>query len=74
VLSTVELEKRGLPAVAIVTESFADLATQMAQHNQRPDLNVLVLPYPLDDRPEDEIRAVAREYYPHLLSMLGATS
>ena len=73
-LSTVELEKRGLPAVAIVTESFADLARQMADHNQRPGLNVLVLPYPLDDLPEEEIRDVAREYYPRLLKMLGATT
>ena len=44
----------------------------MAQHNQRPDLNVLVLPYPLDDRPEDG-SARSPAVYPDLLSMLGAT-
>jgi hypothetical protein len=73
VLSTVELEKRGLPAVAIVTESFADLARQMAEHNERPGLNVLVLPYPIDHLPEEEIRAMARDHYPRLLELLGAT-
>lgn len=72
-LSTVELEARGIPAVAIVTESFADLAQQMARHNNRPDLKILVLPYPLDDIPEADIRAVGRQYYPELLKMVGVT-
>jgi hypothetical protein len=32
---------------------------------------VLVLPYPLEERPEAEVRQVAREFYPKLLGMLG---
>ena len=63
-----------MPAVAIVTGSFEDLAYRMAEHNKHPKLNVLVLPYPLEERPEDEVRDVARQFYPKLLSMLGATS
>ncbi|HLY83641.1 MAG TPA: hypothetical protein VKQ71_11680 [Acidimicrobiales bacterium] len=62
-----------MPAVAIVTGSFEDLAYRMAEHNKHPKLNVLVLPYPLEERPEDEVRDVARQFYPKLLSMLGAT-
>ena len=72
-LSTVNLEERGKPAVAIVTGSFEDLAYRMADHNKHPNLNVLVLPYPLEERPEEEVRQVAREFYPKLLAMLGAT-
>ena len=72
-LSTVDIENRGMPAVAIVTGSFEDLAYRMAEHNKHPKLNVLVLPYPLEERPEDEVRDVARQFYPKLLSMLGAT-
>ena len=72
-LSTVDIEERGKPAVAIVTGSFEDLAYRMADHNKHPKLNVLVLPYPLEERPEDEVRDVARQFYPKLLSMLGAT-
>jgi hypothetical protein len=71
VLSTVKLEEQGKPAVAIVTGSFEDLAYRMADHNKHPNLNVLVLPYPLEERPEEEVRQVAREYYPKLLAMLG---
>jgi hypothetical protein len=73
VLSTVRLEERGLPAVAVVTGSFEDLAYRMREHNKHPDLNVLVLPYPLEDQADDYVRDVARGAYPHLLSMLGAT-
>jgi hypothetical protein len=74
VLSSVRLEKKGLPAVAVVTASFEDLAYRMREHNGHPDLNVLVLPYPLEDQPEEEVRRVAREFYPRLLEMLGATA
>ena len=72
-LSTVDIEERGKPAVAIVTGSFEDLAYRMADHNRHPNLNVLVLPYPLEERPAEEVRQVAQEFYPKLLAMLGAT-
>ena len=72
-LSTAKIERRGLPAVAVVTASFEDLAHRMAEHNKRPNLNVLVLPYPIEDQPEPHVRQVAREFYPQLLKMLGAT-
>ena len=72
-LSTVRLEERGLPAVAVVTGSFEDLAYRMREHNKHPDLNVLVLPYPLEDQAEEFVREAARDAYPQLLSMLGAT-
>jgi hypothetical protein len=62
-----------LPAVAVVTGSFEDLAYRMREHNNHPELKVLVLPYPLEDRPEEYIREAARTAYPQLLSMLGAT-
>jgi hypothetical protein len=58
--------------VAVVTASFEDLAYRMRDHNQHPDLPVLVLPYPLEDQPEEQVRTVARKFYPELLDMLGA--
>ena len=71
-LSSVRIQERGLPAVAVVTGSFEDLAYRMREHNGHPELNVLVLPYPLEDRPEEEVRRVARDFYPRLLELLGA--
>ena len=35
-------------------------------------LKVLVLPYPLEARPEEELRKIAFEYYPKFLELLGA--
>jgi hypothetical protein len=34
-------------------------------------LEVLVLPYPLEARPDDELRAIAAEHYPKALALLG---
>ena len=33
---------------------------------------VLVLPYPLESRPEKEVRDIAHEYWPRLLELIGA--
>ena len=35
------------------------------------DLEVLVLPYPLEGRAEDELRRIADEYDPKALQLLG---
>ena len=72
-LSSVNLEEQGKPAAAIVTGSFEDLAHRMAEHNERPDLKILVLPYPMEDKPEAEVREIARVFYPQLLDALGVT-
>jgi hypothetical protein len=63
----------GKAAVAVVTSEFEVLAHTMASNAGRPALRVHVLPYPLETRPEDEVRAVAREHWPLVLGALGAT-
>lgn len=70
-LSSVNLIRQGKPAVAVVTASFAELSRRMAEHNRVPDLPIVVLPYPLEDEPEDYVRQVARRAYPELLERLG---
>lgn len=69
----VSLEKQHRPAIVAVTEEFAQHAHNMANHLGHRDLKVLVLPYPLEARPEDELRKIAYEYYPRFLELLGAT-
>ncbi len=69
----VTLEKQGRPAIVAVTEEFAQHAHNMANHLGHKNLKVLVLPYPLEARPEDELRTIAREFYPKFLAQLGAT-
>jgi hypothetical protein len=65
---------RGKAAVAVVTAEFEVLAHTMAANAGRPGLRVHVLPYPLETRPEAEVRAIARDHWPLVLDTLGATT
>lgn len=68
----VSLERAGKPSVVAVCEEFETHGRNMARSLGHGDLKHLVLPYPLEGRPEDEIRAIAHEYYPQFLEVLGA--
>ncbi len=63
---------RGKTAVAVVTQEFEGLSRTMAANAGRSGLRVHVLPYPLETRPEDEVREIARQHWPLLLKTLGA--
>jgi hypothetical protein len=63
----------GKTAVVVVTAEFASLAHTMAANAGRAGLRVHVLPYPLETRPEDEVRKIALEEWPALLGTIGAT-
>jgi hypothetical protein len=58
--------------VVVVTEEFTTIASQIAKLGGHAALRQLVLPYPLEGRPEEEVRAIARDAYPRLLELLGA--
>ena len=57
--------------MVVVTDEFVPIATQMARLNGHPNLRQLVLPYPLEGRPDEEVRAIAKDAYPRLLKLLG---
>ena len=57
----------------VVTAEFERLAHQVAAHNGHASLRVLVLPYPLEGLPADELVTIARRAYPELLRAVGAT-
>ena len=59
------------PVVAVVTEEFEVHGHNVATHLGHGDLKILVLPYPLEARPEAELRAIADEFYPRALELLG---
>jgi hypothetical protein len=62
---------RGKTAVAVVTAEFEHLAHTMAANAGRTGLRVHSLPYPLESRPEKEVREIARDHWPRLLETLG---
>ena len=63
----------GLPTTAVATRHFESLAQLLAEEGGRPGLRLVVLPYPYDTLPEEEVRAHARAAFPELLDTLGAT-
>jgi Fe-S cluster biogenesis protein NfuA len=63
----------GLPTAAVVTEQFVPLAGMLARHYGRAGLRTHVLPFPLQTRPEAEVRAIALDTFPALLLTLGAS-
>lgn len=65
---------QGKTAVAVVTEEFVPLAEIMARNMERPGLRLCVLPYPLDTRPEPEVRQIAHDFWLSLLESLGVPS
>jgi len=62
------------PVVAVVTEEFEVHGHNVATHLGHGDLKILVLPYPIEDKPPDDVREIARAYYPKLVDALGVQS
>ncbi len=71
---SVAIEDHGKPVVAMVCEEFVVHGRNVATHVGHRDLKILVLPYPLEARPEAGLRAIADEFYPQVLEMLGVTA
>lgn len=63
----------GLPTAAVATQHFLSLAKILAEDMFHPGLRILELPYPLNSRPEAEVREIARNSFAGLLELLGAT-
>lgn len=63
---------RGVTTTAVATAHFEALARALAKRGGRSGLRLQLLPYPLDTRPEDEVRQIARDLFPALLETLGA--
>ncbi|HZJ27669.1 MAG TPA: hypothetical protein VFF40_11780 [Acidimicrobiia bacterium] len=74
IADAVAIEDHDKPVIALVTEEFATHGRNMANHLGHGGLKTLVLPYPLEARPDDELAAIALEYYPQALELLGVTA
>jgi hypothetical protein len=76
-VSTIEDALVGLnkdkPTLTVVTTHFRTLAHLLAENGGRPGLRIFELPHPLSQRPEDEVRDIARRHFPSMLLALGAT-
>lgn len=53
-----------------MTEVFQNLARTAARAQGYPDLRVLVLPHPMESRPEAEVREIARTRFGELIGLV----
>lgn len=74
IADAVAIEQRERPVIAVVTDEFATHGRNMASHLGHRDLRILVLPYPLEARPHDELLAISAAAYPEALDLLGVSA
>ncbi len=62
-----KLARRGIPAVALVTEKFAEQGDFVARSVGLPDLPRVRLPHPVAGTGKEQMTRIAREAVPRLL-------
>ena len=68
-----DLERRGVVGVFLASEAFADAARLQGAALGFPAPHVLV-PHPVQDRTDAELRVVAEEAYPLVVAAVTATA
>ena len=68
----VELEAQGVPAVLVASAAFEDTAREQAKRLGQPALARVFVPHPVQDRTDDELRAMARAAVDETLGRLTA--
>ena len=66
-----DLERRGVVALFLASEAFAEAARVQGEALGFPAPFVLV-PHPVQDRTDDELRATAERVYPEVVAALTA--
>ena len=61
-----------MPAVVVLTEVFTNLGVSAARARGFGELRTLVLPHPMESRPDDEIVAIARARFDDVVRLLSA--
>ena len=70
---TVEFEKRGIPAMAIITQAFTNAAVFQFRAKGMEGHPSVVLPHPISNLPPETMRAVTRQYVAQLVRQLTST-
>jgi hypothetical protein len=65
------LERAGVPAVSICTDSFHVTAQAMAEVYGFPGFEYVSVPHPVASLSKEQIRARVRDLMPELLRILG---
>jgi hypothetical protein len=66
------MEKLQKPVVCVICDEFLVHGQTVAGVMGHPNLKILVLPFPVEGRAEDDLRQLATAFYPRMLKLLGA--
>jgi len=64
-------EKRGVPAVALITHTFTAAADAMARRYGYPNYRYAAIPHPISSLNAEQIKQRALDVLPEILSLLG---
>jgi hypothetical protein len=62
----------GLATTAVGTKNFEDFAHELAKRGGRSGLRLHVLPYPLNELADEDVKAIGESYFDGLLKVMGA--
>jgi hypothetical protein len=68
----IEFEALGRPGVLVASDAFAQAAAEQVQLLGQPKLAYELAPHPIQDRTDDELRAMARELADRALAAISA--
>ena len=60
-----------MPAAVVVTAVFENLGRTAARAQGYPELPMLVLPHPMESRPEAEVHEIARARFAELVGLIA---
>ena len=66
----IEFEALGRPGVLVASDAFAQAATEQVQLLGQPKLAYALAPHPIQDRTDDELRAMARDLADQVLAAI----
>ena len=68
----IEFEALGRPGVLVASDAFAQAAAEQVQLLGQPKLAYALAPHPIQDRTDDELRAMARDLADQVLAAIQA--
>ena len=63
-------ERRGIPAVAVMTDRFVPTARAVAELNGVPDYPYVVIPHPIANDSDDQLRVKLEAVVERIVSLL----
>jgi hypothetical protein len=67
-----DLEQRGIPSMFVASSEFVNAAATQSEALGFPDVARVFVGHPIQDRTDDEMRALADQAFPEILAAITA--